>query len=142
MVGRTVHFLSSLSRSSFLAALVGALIAAGGCARGAQPITSPRPFRDEHEADGFEFYESSVPADDADKSESDELTTETTIELDIDDDSAAAETPSDDTASDASDDDSSGDDSSGDDASGDDAFGDDSSGGDGDDASDARLPAP
>lgn len=138
MVARTVHFLSCLScltRSSILAALAGALIAAGGCARGAQPVASPQPFRDERDpGDGFQFYESAVPADD-DKSGSAEVTTETTIEIDVDDESAAAEsTPSDEEAADGAGDDSSSDDGS----SGDD----EAPGDDGDDSSESRLPAP
>src|SRR5688500_8541818 len=135
MVCRPVQFLSclgSLSRGSLLAAVVGALIAAAGCARGAQPVASPQPFRDEHDpGDGFQFYESAVPADD-DKSESAEVTTETTIEIDVDED-AAGSTATEDEAADTASDETSGDEG---------GSGDDETLGDGgDDASDTRLPS-
>lgn len=138
MVVRPVQFLSclrSVTLRSVLAAVVGALIAAGGCARGAQPVAS-QPFRDERDpGDGFQFHEGAVPAED-EKSDSAEVTTETTIEIDVDEE-AADSTTSDDEAADAAGDDSSSDEGgSSDDEAPDD--GDD----DGDDASGLQLPAP
>jgi hypothetical protein len=132
MVVRPVQFLcclSSVARRSVLTAVVGALIAAGGCARGAQPVASPQPFRDEHDpGDGFQFYESAVPTEDA-KSDSAEVTSETTIEIDVDEESAES-TPSDDETPDH------GDDSSSDEAE----SGDDETPDDGDDSSGSQLP--
>lgn len=132
MVCRPVQFLGCLgfvTRGSLLAAVVGALIAAGGCARGAQPVASPQPFRDEHDpGDGFQFYESAVPAAD-DKNDSDEATTETTIEIDMDEESAGS-TSTEDEAADTAADDTSGDEGE----SGEDETL-------GDDASDSRLPS-
>ena len=132
MVCRPVQFVSCLRwmmRRSVLAALVGVTVAAGGCARGAQPVASPQPFRDEHDpGDGFQFYESAVPADD-DKSDSAEVTTETTIEIDMDEESADSTSSTDDAA-----------DATADDSSDDDAAGDDDVSDVGDDAADSRLP--
>jgi hypothetical protein len=91
-MGRTVHFLSGLTLTTIVAGLVATSIAAGGCSHAGPAVGSTQPFRDERDpADGFQYYESAVPADDDDKSESEEETaTETTIEIDVDDESAGA----------------------------------------------------
>jgi hypothetical protein len=121
-----VQFLTAMARSTLLAAVVGAVIAAGGCSRGAQPVASPQPFRDEHDpGDGFQFSESAVPAEDS-RGDADEITSETTIEIEVDEDSAG----SDDDAADSAADDSSDDDSASDDSSSDDSSDDDSAGSD------------
>lgn len=131
MASRPVQFLSclgALTRGSLLAAVAG-LIAAGGCARAAQPVASPQPFRDEHDpGDGFEFSEGAVPAEDG-NSESSDDTTETTIEIEVDEESAESSSSDDEAA-----------DTAGDDGSADEGeLGDDEAFADDCDTSDSRL---
>jgi hypothetical protein len=114
--------------------LVGAVVTAGGCRHGGRDTIAVQPFRDETDPDdGFQFYESAVPAGaDGSAKSSGESATETTVEVEIDDDSgegsetAAAAGEDDDEASDG-DDDEAGDD--GDDGG---DGGEDTAGGDGD----------
>src|SRR6266545_6886735 len=127
MSWRAMYVMGTLS---FL--LVGVL-ATSGCRHGGRDTIAAQPFRDETDpSDGFQFYESSVPAGaDGSAKSSGEPATETTVEVEIDDGSGEGSQ----TAASRHDDEAAGDDEddASDDGDEDGDGGEDTSGGDEDD---------
>lgn len=72
--------------------LVAGAVLADGCRHGERDTIRTQPFRDESDPSDFQFYESATPAEDAtEKSGESGGSSETTVEVDIDDEESAGD---------------------------------------------------